>query len=101
MIGGIAHNLKTPIFSVSGGLEGLKDLINEFDSSIEDPTVNNQDMHDIAEDMKNWVEKLKNHVAYMSDVITAIKGQAVAFSEQTASGFTVKELINYVDILAR
>ena len=29
MIGGIAHNLKTPIFSIAGGLEGLSDLINE------------------------------------------------------------------------
>ena len=37
MIGGIAHNLKTPIFSISGGIEGLNDLIDEFDSSIDDP----------------------------------------------------------------
>jgi signal transduction histidine kinase len=37
----------------------------------------------------------------MSDVITAIKGQAVAFSEQTSSDFTVMELLNYVDILMR
>ena len=32
MVGGIAHNLKTPIFSISGGLEGLSDLINEYDA---------------------------------------------------------------------
>ena len=101
MIGGIAHNLKTPIFSVSGGLEGLKDLIDEFDSSIEDPTVNNQDMHDIAEDMKKWVEKLKNHVSYMSDVITAVKGQAVTLSEENDIEFTIEELFKHIDILMK
>ena len=101
MIGGIAHNLKTPIMSIAGATEGLSDLIKEYDSSIEDKDVTPQDHHDIAKDMNEWIEKIKTHLSYMSDVITAIKGQAVAFSEQTASGFTIKELINYVDILMR
>jgi len=101
MIGGIAHNLKTPIMSIAGAAEGLSDLIKEYDSSIGDPEVTNEDHHDIAKDMDEWIEKIRTHLSYMSDVITAIKGQAVAFSEQTASGFTVKELINYVDILMK
>ena len=101
MIGGIAHNLKTPIMSIAGATEGLSDLIKEYDSSIEDPEVTHQDHHEIAKDMNGWIEKIKTHLSYMSDVITAIKGQAVAFSEQTASGFTIKELINYVNILMK
>ncbi len=101
MIGGIAHNLKTPIMSISGAAEGLSDLINEYNSSIEDPEVTFEDHHEIAKDMNEWIEKMKTHLSYMSDVITAIKGQAVAFSEQTASDFTIKELINYVDILMK
>lgn len=101
MIGGIAHNLKTPIFSISGGLEGLNDLIEEFDSSIEDPTVNNQDMHEIANDMRNWTEKLKTHISYMSDVITAVKGQAVTLSEENVIDFNVGELFKHIDILMK
>ena len=101
MIGGIAHNLKTPIFSISGGLEGLSDLIKEFDSSIEDPTVNDKDMHDISNDMKDWIIKLKEHVSYMSDVITAVKGQAVALSENNSDTFNIDELFKYVDILMK
>ena len=101
MIGGIAHNLKTPIFSISGGLEGLSDLIKEFDSSIEDPTVNDKDMHDIASDMEDWIVKLKEHVSYMSDVITAVKGQAVALSENNSDNFNIDELFKYVDILMK
>ena len=51
LIGGIAHNLKTPIMSVSGASEALKDLVDEYDSSIDDPQVTHQDHHDIAKDM--------------------------------------------------
>lgn len=101
MIGGIAHNLKTPIMSIAGATEGISDLIKEYESSVGDPEVTLEDHHEIAQDMNDWLEKIKTHLSYMSDVITAIKGQAVAFSEQTASGFSVKELINYVDILMK
>lgn len=101
MIGGIAHNLKTPIMSIAGAAEGLSDLIKEYDSSIGDDEVTEEDHHEIAKDMQEWIEKTRTHLSYMSDVITAIKGQAVAFSEQTSSGFTIKELLNYVDILMK
>lgn len=101
MIGGIAHNLKTPIMSIAGAAEGLSDLIKEYDSSIEDPEVTVQDHHEIASDMNVWIEKIRTHLSYMSDVITAIKGQAVNFADQTYTSFTVKELMNYVDILMK
>lgn len=101
MIGGISHNLKTPIMSIAGAAEGLSDLIKEYDSSIEDPEVTVQDHHEIASDMNVWIEKIITHLSYMSDVITAIKGQAVNFADQTSTSFTVKELMNYVDILMK
>lgn len=101
MIGGIAHNLKTPIMSIAGAAEGLSALIKEYDSSIEDPEVTVQDHHEIASDMNVWIEKIRTHLSYMSDVITAIKGQAVNFADQTSTSFTVKELMNYVDILMK
>lgn len=101
LIGGIAHNLKTPIMSISGASEGLNDLIKEYDSSIGDSEVNEQDHHDIAKDMSVWVEKIKEYTEYMSDVITAVKGQAVVMSEQDSYLFTIDELVKRVDILMR
>ena len=101
MVGGIAHNLKTPIMSISGASEGLKDLINEYDKSIEDSEVTVNDHHDIAKDMKNWVEKIDNYTAYMSDIITAVKGQAVTLSAQEIVSFTVNELVKRVEILMK
>ena len=101
MIGGIAHNLKTPIMSIAGAAEGLLDLIKEYDNSIEDPNVTVQDHHDIAKDMSEWIDKIKAHTSYMSDVITAVKGQAVAFSENQMEVFTVEELMKRVNILMK
>ena len=101
LIGGIAHNLKTPIMSISGAAEGLTDLIKEYDSSIDDPEVNSQDHHEIAKDMSSWVSKIKTHTEYMSDVITAVKGQAVTLSNEEEISFTVGELLKRVNILMK
>ena len=101
LIGGIAHNLKTPIMSISGAAEGLTDLITEYDSSIDDPDVTSQDHHDIAKDMSTWVSKIKTHTEYMSDVITAVKGQAVTLSNENDVNFTVNELLKRVNILMK
>lgn len=101
LIGGIAHNLKTPIMSISGAAEGLNDLIKEYDSSIEDPEVNSQDHHDIASDMSKWIVKIKEYTEYMSDIITTVKGQAVALSHEADISFTVGELLKRVNILMK
>ncbi len=101
LIGGIAHNLKTPIMSISGASEGLKDLVNEYDASIGNPLVNNDDFHDIAKDMREWLEKINSYTEYMSDILTAVKGQAVALSEQNDMDFTIEELFKRVNILMK
>ena len=101
LVGGIAHNLKTPIMSIAGAAEGLSDLTKEYDASIDDPEVNSSDHHEIARDMTEWIEKIKTHTSYMSDIITAVKGQAVTLSEDTEDAFTIEELLKRVNILMR
>lgn len=101
MVGGIAHNLKTPIMSISGATEGLKDLISEYNNSIGDNEVTNEDHHEIAAEMKAWVDKIDTHTSYMSDVITTVKGQAVTLSNQDIIHFTIEELIKRVNILMK
>lgn len=101
LIGGIAHNLKTPIMSIAGAAEGISDLAKEYDESIEDPLVTPQDHHEIAKEMLEWVEKIKTHTEYMSDVITTVKGQAVALSNDKEISFTIEELVKRVNILMK
>jgi len=99
LVGGIAHNLKTPIMSISGGIEGINDLISEYEESIDDPQVGKEDHHEIALEMRSWINKMRNYCAYMSDVISTIKGQAVQLTSSTTDSFELNELLKRIDIL--
>ena len=102
MIGGIAHNLKTPIMSIAGAAEGLKDLVDEYDQSIEDPQVTVEDHHEIAKEMRGWIGKITPHTAYMSEIITTVKEQmAVSSSDAMGGLFTLDELLRRVDLLMK
>lgn len=87
--------------SISGGLEGLSNLIKEYDESIGDHEVTEQDHHDIAKDMNEWIGKIKEYTEYMSDIITAVKGQAVTLSETESVHFNLDELVKRVNILMK
>lgn len=101
LIGGIAHNLKTPIMSLSGGLEGLDDLIKEYDDSIDDKDVTSGDHHEIAKEMGEWIVKMKPYLSYMSDIITTVKDQAVQLNADVNREFTIDELVKRIDILMK
>ncbi len=98
LIGGIAHNLKTPIMSLSGGLMALEDLVEEYDASIQDPQVTVKDHQEIAAEMRTWIGKMHPYCSHMSDMISAVKGQAVQFTTDTGF-FTIDELLKRVEIL--
>lgn len=101
LIGGIAHNLKTPIMSIAGAVEGLSDLVKEYDESIEDKTVNFEDHHDIARDMREWLEKIRPYLRYMTEVIDTVKGQAVSMNASMGGDFSAKELLLRTQILMK
>ena len=99
LIGGIAHNLKTPIMSISGAAEGLRGLVDEYNKSIDNPQVTGEDHHEIARDMDEWIGKIKDYTEYMSDIITAVRGQAVTLSATENISFDIESLIKRIDIL--
>lgn len=101
MVGGIAHNLKTPIMSIAGAMDGLQDLVTEYEKSIDDSDVTKEDHHAIAHDMNEWISKINSYDAYMSDVITAVKGQTANFSSNETDEFSIDELLKRVNILMR
>ncbi len=99
MVGGIIHNLKTPIRSMSGGLETISDLITEYKASIEDSRVTKDDHHEIACEMEALINELKPYCGYMADVLSTVKGQTVQANVSLSSNFTLKELLKRVEIL--
>ncbi|MHC1695196.1 MAG: histidine kinase N-terminal 7TM domain-containing protein [Eubacteriales bacterium] len=101
LIGGIAHNLKTPIMAVSGGLDKVHDLAEEYSNSIDDQDVTIDDHREIAGEIILWSDKMRGYVSYMSDIISTVKDQASQFNSTDDSYFCVEELLKRVQILVR
>jgi two-component system sensor histidine kinase HupT/HoxJ len=99
LIGGIAHNLKTPIMSVAGGIEQLECLTTEYEESVGDEEVTPEDHREIAGEMRGWLGKMKIHMSYMSDIISTVKDQAAQFNVSRQSSFTLEEMLKRIDIL--
>lgn len=101
MMGGLAHNLKTPIMSISGCISAADALIDECLSSLDDPNVTTEDYHEIYGEMRDWFQKILDSTSYMSDIITAIKGHTTSVTTFNNAFFTVDELIKRTTMLMR
>ncbi len=101
LIGGMAHNLKTPIMSISGASRAIEDLISEYEESVGNSIVTVDDHHEIAKEMKEWNGKIKMYLEYMTEVINTTKGQAVSMNASTVAEFTIEELVARVQILMK
>lgn len=101
MIGGISHNLKTPIMSVSGSAESLERLVDEYTASLGDEEVTVEDHREIAEDMREWLGKIRESCAYMSDIITTVKGLATNMNTNNIVEFSVDEVFRRVFLLMK
>ena len=101
MIGGLAHNLKTPIMSISGCIVATQALVDECEDSLSDQQVSEEDYREIYAEMRDWMQKVKDSTAYMSDIITAIKGQAVTISTDSKITFTIDEMLKRSMLLMR
>ncbi|MBE6590566.1 MAG: PAS domain-containing protein [Ruminococcaceae bacterium] len=101
MIGGLAHNLKTPIMSISGCISAAEALVDECEESLTDEEVLEEDYREIYGEMRDWFVKVKESTAYMSDIITAIKGQAANISTDENVTFTIDETLKRSMLLMR
>ncbi|TYQ12834.1 UNVERIFIED_CONTAM: DNA-binding LacI/PurR family transcriptional regulator [Acetivibrio alkalicellulosi] len=99
LIGGISHNLMTPIMSISGVCTAMEDLINEYKESLDDPDVTIEDHHEISREMKTWIERLREFNSYMSTVITTVKRQAIQLNSEISNEFTIDEFLSKVDFV--
>ena len=67
----------TPIMSISGAATVLEDLVDEYKESIGDNDVTNEDHYEISNEMKKWIEKIKDFNSYISRTVSTAKSQAV------------------------
>ncbi len=101
MVGGLAHNLKTPIMSISGSAVAVENLVEECTLSLGDPDVTAEDYAEIRQEIAEWLVKIREACAYMSDIISAVKGQATNANVSEGLEFSLSELIRRVSLLLR
>ena len=101
MLGGLAHNLKTPIMSIAGSAAALNNLVAEASVSIDDPEVTVEDFNEIHGEMQDWLQKVRDACSYMSDIITAVKGQAGSMDLAEFVDFSIEDTIKRVSLLLR
>lgn len=101
MMGGLAHNLKTPIMSISGSTTAIENLIEESVRSLGDSEVTIEDYKEIYDEILDWLSKQRTACTYMSDIISAIKGQASSMSLSERSEFSLDEMLKRVSLLLR
>jgi len=63
--------------------------------------VTEEDFREIYGEMRGWFGKIRESSAYMSDIITAIKGQATTIVTDEKSTFTIDEMLKRSVLLMR
>ncbi|NLN65614.1 MAG: HAMP domain-containing histidine kinase [Clostridiaceae bacterium] len=101
LAGGIVHNLKTPIMSISGAVEGLRNLVAKYEQSIYDQSVTTSDHREIASDMHTLLNQVQAYCSYMSDIVDTVKGQATTHCDSNNESFTIHELVKRIELLLK
>lgn len=94
LIGGVTHNFKTPIMAISGTASAIEDLADEYANSLEDTEVVIEDYIEIASEIEKWADSIEPNCVYMSEVVEAVKEQALNIDFKSEELFSIKEAIN-------
>ncbi len=93
LIGGVTHNFKTPIMAISGTANAIEDLADEYINSFEDSEVAIEDYIEIASEIEKWAESIEPNCIYMSEVVEAVREQAINIDFKSEELFSIKEAI--------
>lgn len=99
LIGGIAHNLKTPLMSSSGGIQIIKRDTDKIYKYIQSNCSQVDDVTRLVDEINDWQQRITEYLVYMSNVITAVKGQVTEYSETAEGYFSIKELEEKITLL--
>ncbi|OPX44219.1 sensor protein ZraS [Ruminiclostridium hungatei] len=101
LIGGISHNIKSPLMSASGGVLALKNQTSKMETLLSGLNLGekHRECADIIKDMKKWEDSIKNYLVYISDIISAVKEQTTSMNGNLNKSFTVDDVLSKVTIL--
>ncbi|MBZ9609874.1 GHKL domain-containing protein [Clostridium estertheticum] len=98
LIGGIAHNLKTPLLSSAGGIQIIKKNTTKIYESIRTEYTDFEYVTKLMNEVNDWQNRISEYLIYMSDVITTVKGQVKEFEQIDEDKFSIEEVINKIKL---
>lgn len=102
LIGGIAHNIKTPLMGCSGAIDIIGSRIHKLKDIIDTPKEEEnfkKEITDITDNIILWQTRIKDYLNYIGDVINTVKDQ-VAPADRLEK-FTIGDLTNRISILMK
>lgn len=102
LIGGVAHNLKTPLMSIGGGNAIIKRNIEKIHEYTKEnyTNIDYSYIEKLISEINNWQSRNEEYLIYMTDIMNAIKGQLKEVDKVSDDiSFTVKEVINRIMLL--
>ncbi|WP_010233470.1 sensor histidine kinase [Clostridium arbusti] len=99
LIGGVAHNLKTPLMSSAGGIEIIRRDIERISQYTKDNSENDINIKKTIDKVNKWSDRITENLIYISNVIDTVKGQVTPYNKDNEDYFTIKEIEKKIMIL--
>jgi signal transduction histidine kinase len=98
LIGGIAHNLKTPLMGSAGGIQIIKKNTTKIYEYIKTEYDDFEYATKLMNEINDWQNRISEYLIYMSDVISTVKGQVKEFEQSDEDEFSIGEVINKIKL---
>src|SRR6202035_2208981 len=96
---GVAHEMNTPLGASMTSLKLLQDLVNEYESSVGDPTVSTTDHREIALEMSTLVGSTRDWLRKAAAHIGSLKLHTRALQNMDVRSFPVLQIVEDVGLL--
>ena len=94
-MGGIAHNMKSPLMAISANIDTLNSLVNEYEESISDTSITIEDHQEIAGEMRSRLDNTYKAIEFVNKILNSVRGQVLLNSNEK---FGIGEVIDQVNI---
>jgi signal transduction histidine kinase len=92
MLGGITHNLNSPIVSINGFIESMEILTRKMENLPDGDTIAKQDYLEMVSQLHHHLNEMKPHCSFISDLLTTVRNQAIQLNDSISQSFTIAEL---------
>lgn len=96
---GLAHDIKSPLFSLQCYLKEIENLANEYKESIGNPMVTEDDHRAIADEILDICQKTDRASRRITSIIDSIKNHTRNVSGVTEITFNVADLLKDIELL--